>query len=100
MLKVGRSMAVAAAAALALIAGCKGMDDKMDDGKDGKDGPKISKVNFDKVKDGMSPAEVEAILGPFSGTLPPPKPQVDVMFVLDVTGSMTKEIHGVRDGIV
>jgi Ca-activated chloride channel family protein len=33
-------------------------------------------------------------------TLPPAsEPQVDVLFVLDVTGSMQREIDGVRDGI-
>jgi Mg-chelatase subunit ChlD len=32
--------------------------------------------------------------------VPPPPPQVDVVFVLDVTGSMEFAINGVRDGIV
>ncbi|HEY0073574.1 MAG TPA: VWA domain-containing protein, partial [Abditibacteriaceae bacterium] len=30
---------------------------------------------------------------------PPPAPAVDLMFVVDRTGSMTKEIEGVKDGI-
>jgi outer membrane protein assembly factor BamE (lipoprotein component of BamABCDE complex) len=48
---------------------------KKDDGKsssspskEGEGGPKISKANFDKVKDGMSDKEVADILGPPSAS--------------------------------
>src|SRR5262249_38584026 len=34
-----------------------------------------------------------------SRVVPPPPPEVDILFVLDVTGSMQFAINGVRDGI-
>ncbi len=40
-----------------------------------------------------------AVALPPSAQVPPPIPQVDVMFVLDVTGSMQREIDGVQKGI-
>jgi outer membrane protein assembly factor BamE (lipoprotein component of BamABCDE complex) len=64
-----------------LIIGCK-----KDDGKstattgNGASGPKVSKANFDKVKDGMSDKEVADILGPPSASAEfDPKVMKDMM---------------------
>jgi outer membrane protein assembly factor BamE (lipoprotein component of BamABCDE complex) len=50
-----------------LLAGCK-KDNKGKDGNGDKEKAKVSKANFAKVKEGMSPKEVEEILGPPDGS--------------------------------